>query len=98
MPTLLILHMGMQQMIISHRIVVQLNTGTYIYKLKGMIYFGGYHFTSQFVDNSGGVWYHDGAAASHDKCEYQGLLQNMNNKDIIHVHNRQLLTAIYVLA
>ncbi len=44
MPTLLILHMGMQQMIISHRIVVQLNTGTYIYKLKGMIYFGGIPF------------------------------------------------------
>ncbi len=97
MPTLLILHLGMQQMIISQRIVVQLNTGTHTYKLKGMIYYGGYHFTSQFVDNNNGVWYHDGAAAAHDNCEYQGLLQNMNNKSILHVHSRQLLTAIYVL-
>ncbi len=97
MPTILILHLGMQQMIISQTIVIQLDSGTHTYKLKGMMYYGSYHFTSQFVDKNNGVWYHDGASPAHQICEYQGPLQNMNNNAILHVRNRQLLTAIYQL-
>ncbi len=97
MPTILILHLGMQQMIISQTIVIQLDSGTHTYILKGMMYYGSYHFTSQFVDKNNGVWYHDGASPAHQICEFQGPLQNMNNNAILHVRKRQLLTAIYQL-
>ncbi len=84
-------------MIISQTIVIQLDSGTHTYILKGMMYYGSYHFTSQFVDKNNGVWYHDGASPAHQICEFQGPLQNMNNNAILHVRKRQLLTAIYQL-
>lgn len=30
------------------------------YRLIGMIYFRGYHFTARIIDANGDIWYHDG--------------------------------------
>ncbi len=95
-PKLLVLHLGGQKMQISHKIVVQLNSRSYTFKLKGMIYFGSFHFTSQFVDNNDGVWYHDGVETDQG-CQFQGQLHTLNNNALLYTHNRQLCTAIYSL-
>ncbi len=63
---------------ISHSFVVQLSSGTYTFKLKGLIYFGGFHFTSQFIDKNNGVWYHDGVETDQT-CQFQGQLNNLSN-------------------
>ena len=45
------------------------NVHTYV--LKGIIYFGQFHFTSQFFASNGEIWYHDGATTK-EKLEYVG--------------------------
>lgn len=93
-PSMFELHLGIQALTISHRVVVNLISGTYTFGLKGMIYFGGYHFTSQFVDKDDNVWYHDGIETGH-RCEFQGSLHAMTNDMILKTHNKVLCTVIY---
>ncbi len=95
-PNLFVLHLGSQKMIISHTIVAPFSERSYTYKLRGMIYFGSAHFTSQYVDQNEDVWYHDGIETVHT-CQSQGALCNMTNDSLLFARSRQLCTVIYSL-
>ncbi|KAA1478878.1 hypothetical protein DENSPDRAFT_788521 [Dentipellis sp. KUC8613] len=62
------------------------------YKLKGIIYLGGNHFTSRIVGSQGEVWYHDGIATK-EKCLHEGKLNTI--EDIHHVRDRTSCMTIY---
>src|SRR6267143_5907636 len=36
------------------------NSGAIAYRLRGLIYWGEFHFVSCIIDRSGQVWFHDG--------------------------------------
>ena len=96
-PELLVMYLGRQNsMHISHSFDVHLNSRSYTFRLRGMIYFGSFHFTSQFVDKDSNVWYHDGVSTGQ-KCELQGALRNLSNNQLLNTHNRYLCTVIYSL-
>lgn len=94
LPRVIIIHLGVQSMQISHTINVHLPSGNYTYHLKGMIYFGNFHFTSQFVDNNRNIWYHDGIETGRT-CTFEGALHTSTNNTLLHTHGKQLCTAIY---
>ncbi|KAA1479973.1 hypothetical protein DENSPDRAFT_746363, partial [Dentipellis sp. KUC8613] len=62
------------------------------YKLKGVIYLGGNHFTARIVGNKGEVWYHDGIGTKHNS-EYEGQLPNL--KDMFTAKDRAACMMIY---
>jgi len=46
--------------VISNTIKITGNSRNTILKLKGILYYGDYHFTMQMFENNGNVWFHDG--------------------------------------
>ena len=63
------------------------------YTLKGIIYFGHSHFTSQIILNDNSVWYHDGMTTGH-KLLYHGQINIIS--DLMKCQGRQACAAIYV--
>lgn len=96
LPRMFVLHVGQQRMQISHKVDVDMNQQQYTYKLRGLIYFGDFHFTSQFVSGNEGVWYHDGIETNR-RCQFQGSLANMENNALLYSRGRQLCSVIYAL-
>ncbi|KAA1478891.1 hypothetical protein DENSPDRAFT_748302, partial [Dentipellis sp. KUC8613] len=62
------------------------------YKLKGIIFLGGNHFTSRIIGTKAEVWYHDGIG-TREKCIYEGQLTTM--EDIHHAKGRKSCMVIY---
>ncbi|KAA1479906.1 hypothetical protein DENSPDRAFT_744402, partial [Dentipellis sp. KUC8613] len=63
-----------------------------VYKLKGIIYLGGNHFTSRIVGNQGEVWYHDGITTK-EKCFHEGKINTI--EDIHFAKDRRSCMIIY---
>jgi Helitron helicase-like domain at N-terminus/PIF1-like helicase len=47
--------------------------GAINYRLKGLIYWGEFHFVSRIIDNNGQVWFHDGMTTG-SSCEWERTL------------------------
>ena len=69
----------------------------YTYRLRGLIYYGSFHFTCRIVDELGRVWYADGMT-NHGKPALQGNIQNMSQQDLVKVEGRSLTVALYMLS
>lgn len=96
LPKLLVIHLGQQLMHISHEIKIQMPSGECTYRLKGLIHFGDFHFTSQFVDKNNNLWYHDGIQTGQ-RCILEGSLNSSNNDTLLMTHNKQVCTAVYAM-
>ncbi|KLO04883.1 hypothetical protein SCHPADRAFT_840068 [Schizopora paradoxa] len=96
-PKVLVIHIGDQIMQISHIIKVESHAGPITYRVRGLIYYGSFHFTSTYVDEHNVMWYHDGIQTAR-RHERTGNMTNANNDTILRIRGRQLCTAIYVLA
>jgi hypothetical protein len=62
--------------------------------IRGLIYYGGFHFTSRIITCNGDVWYHDGMTM-RNTCENGGVVENFSNKKILTCRGKELLLAIY---
>jgi hypothetical protein len=61
---------------IDHTITLPLKGGgNETMVLRGIIYHGGYHFTSRVIDSEQNIWYHDGQTTGN-KCLHEGTLKN----------------------
>ncbi|KAJ7285324.1 hypothetical protein C8J57DRAFT_1038335, partial [Mycena rebaudengoi] len=48
------------------------------YRLRGVVYHGGSHFTSRIVDSCGDVWFHDGITTKSTSV-YGGTLESISS-------------------
>ncbi len=62
--------------------------------LRGVIYEGGYCFTSLIICKDGYVWYHDGISTGHI-CYADGSLDSMTDQAMRTCRRRKLVLAIY---
>ena len=60
LPNLLVLEYSASDIITSHEILVKVNDELKTLHLKGVVYYGGYHFAYRLISESGTAWYHDG--------------------------------------
>jgi hypothetical protein len=67
-----------------------------IFHLRGLIYSGGYHFTSRIVSLDGQVWYHDGIRTG-GTCLYDGKFKAMSDTDLKICRERELIFTIYAI-
>ena len=59
-PNLLVLEYPNIELKISHQLTFRDNGEDTVLYLRGIIYHGGYHFTSHIMSTEGDIWYHDG--------------------------------------
>ena len=52
-----------------------------MYRLCGIVYYNNQHFVCRFVDQSGGIWYHDGITTK-DQVQYCGNTVNYSAKKL----------------
>jgi len=70
------------------------NNQTIKYRLIGLLYFGGFHFTSRIISPEGDVWYHDGMQTGNN-FKSQGHRKFMNDEDWQACEGRKLVMSIY---
>ena len=61
------------------------------YYLKGIIYYGGFHFTARIIQQ---VWFHDGQHGRY--CNLERSIKEFNTDDLNYCNNRRASLAIYI--
>jgi hypothetical protein len=64
------------------------------YNLKGIVYLGGFHFTSRIVTSDNTVWFHDGITTANI-CIKEDILKNFNHSDLTLCKERQAELVVY---
>jgi len=82
-----------QRPIIDSNITINVNGASASYTLRGVIYFGDYHYTSRIVNELGLVWFHDGIATGNSVI-YEG---NVNDMDISTCRGKLPSAAVYTI-
>ena len=80
----------------SHIIEYNSDVGTVFFHLRGIIYYGGFHFTSRIISSEGTVWHHDGMEAG-GSCQPNGSLSAITEHGIRQCRKRTLVLAVYTL-
>ena len=62
--------------------------------LRGIVYHGGYHFTSQIVSFEQQIWYHDGISTG-TRCLKDGILKSQSDDKLRMCRGRDLVLAVY---
>jgi hypothetical protein len=70
------------------------NNQTNTLKLRGIIYYGTFHFTAHIISTDGTIWYHDGMTTGNT-TEKEGKLNNMEHKSLINCKGKDITLAIY---
>ncbi len=96
-PHLLIMEYPRQDIKTSHKIHVDTRTGSACLYLRGIAYFGQFHFTSRVVSVDGDIWYHDGMTTG-DACDRDGHLGYMSDQRMRVCKGRSLTLAVYAQA
>ena len=65
-----------------------------ILDLRGIVYHGGYHFTSRIVTSDQQIWYHDGINTGKI-CLRDGLLKSQSKDRLRVCRGRDLVLAVY---
>ena len=63
-------------------------------KLKGLIYFGGFHFTCHIISNDGVIWFHDGMV-TESTTVLDGKLDEMTSEQLHTCRGKKLEIAVY---
>ena len=86
---------------ITHDVKVNIETEVKLtelnatYRLCGIVYYGNFHFVCRVIDQSGDVWYHDGAKHK-DQAAYVGNIVNLNLKKLQTVEDYTMCLLIYI--
>jgi len=94
-PDIVILEYPMKNIQTSHNLEFMTEAGgTKVLKLRGIVYHGGYHFTSRIVFSKQDTWYHNGINTGK-KCLREGTLVNLSNDTLKVCRGRDLTLAVY---
>ena len=64
-----------------------------VYKLRGIVYHGGFHFNSCVITEAGDIWYHDGIATG-DKCVPDSQLKNISDEELMTCREKNIVSCI----
>ena len=94
-PNLLIFNLQGHNIKVSKKIKYMHKEKVKTFRLRGVTYFGNFHYTSRVIDEHSNVWYHDGISTG-DKCMAEGRkLKNMSDQDMLTCKNKRIRLAIY---
>jgi hypothetical protein len=94
-PHIIILEYPFKDIKTSHQLEFVAENGEIkILKLRGIVYHGGYHFTSRIISSKQEVWYHDGIT-TRNLCTSEDKLVNISDLQLRRCRNKDLVLAIY---
>ena len=93
LPDLLIFAVGGSNIEMSKYIKISTNGRRKKIYLKGIVYYGGFHFVSRIVGEDGTVWFHDGQMGR--ECIYEKLLEEFSNTDLKFCNGSTASVVIY---
>ena len=62
--------------------------------VKGLIYHGDFHFTSDIIGTDGIIWYHDGMT-SGSNCKNDGDFDKFSSNDLLNYRGKKLILVVY---
>ena len=93
---LLIFEINSNNSTLNKTIGFEEDDGMKVLQLKGMVYHGGFHFTSHIISSDGAVWFNDDMTIGR-QCEKDGDLETMSSKKLMKCRGKKLVLAIYAL-
>ena len=63
------------------------------YHLKGIVYYGAFHFTSQIVTSDSLVWFHDGQLGAN--CQYENHLNDFDELELRSCGTQKISLVVY---
>jgi hypothetical protein len=67
------------------------------YKIKGVIYFGEFHFTSRVFSSDDTVWFHDGITTGR-QCENQGKITTLSDDELMECDGKKATLLLYAIS
>ena len=65
-----------------------------VYKLRGIVYHGRFHFNPCVITKAGDIWYHDGIATG-DKCVPDSQLKNISDEELMTCKEKNIVCIVY---
>ena len=73
-------------------------SGAITFNLRGLIYWGNFHFVSRIVDKSGQVWFHDGITTGAS-CEWERTIDlSSDTRWLRNARSKELCCCVYVIS
>lgn len=96
-PSMLIFEFSISNYLnIDSSFIIKKDNVNHIYTLKGIIYYGHSHFTSQIITQDKQIWYHNGISLGHSMI-YEGLLDTHLQPNLFYSKdNHKATCAIYI--
>ena len=79
---------------LSRTVKIQGSTRATTLHLRGLVYYGGFHFTCRIIDESGNIWFHDGMTTARTTIK-EGRIGSVSQPDLKKCRNKQLCLVIY---
>lgn len=73
---------------------VHIEGSSVVFTLRGIIYFGGYHFTSRIMTSDGQIWFHDGILTG-DRSQAIGKTSDFTNSELLECNGKDAIIALY---
>ena len=67
------------------------------YTIKGVIYFGEFHFTSRVFSSDDTVWFHDGITTGR-QCENQGKITTLSDDELMECDGKKATLLLYAIS
>lgn len=93
-PTLLVFAIESSLVRVSKRMKFNREDSSAVFVLRGLVYFGDFHFTSRIVKD-GVVWFHDGMSINPRKCRYEGRLSDFTDRDLLTCYDKTAVLVVY---
>jgi hypothetical protein len=93
-PNLLVFEINSRNVKISKTIKFVQGDETVVLNIRGLIYYGEFHFTSRIIGSEGNVWYHDGMTTG-STCESEGNIERFSKKKLQTHKGKKVVLAVY---
>jgi hypothetical protein len=93
-PQILICEYPQMDIKTSHKIVFATDKEDIILYLRGIVYHGGFHFTSRIISSEGDIWFHDGIDTGRNS-ENDGHMSCISDIQLRTCRGKDLVLAIY---
>jgi len=94
-PSFLIFTINNNKTIINKKLKWKNQNNSVTYRLRGLVYYGDFHFTCRIITQDSRIWFHDGIE-TRETCQYEGNLDEFHTSDLLTCGGRKSRLAVYV--